>query len=93
MLPRGPTAIMHFLMGMSHYGSRPMTSNTTLLHLTTAIAGAEKRIAELRRRAAHGGAGREIAESEFALELMKMQLGRLERHCLAAAALIRGTLH
>jgi hypothetical protein len=70
-----------------------MTPKITMLHLTTAIAGAELRIAELRRRVGESGAGNETAESKFALELMNMQLRRLERHCLAAAALTRNTLH
>ena len=70
-------------------GSGPMHSNTTVFHLTAAIAGAESRIAELARNEA----GTETVESESARELMKTQLGRLQRHCLAVANRPRGPLH
>ena len=62
-----------------------MTFQTTIFHLTAAISGAENRIAEQRRRLTRVRAEPEAAESQSALELMELQLDRLERHCLAVA--------
>ena len=69
---------------------KAVTPQPTLLWLTAAIANAESRVERQRKRLASGEAP---PESESALELMELQLERLERQCLAIAARTPGPMH
>ena len=71
--------------GMPITTNDSMTFQSTIFRLTAAIAGAQNRIAEQRRRLTRVRAEAEAAESQSALELMELQLDRLERHCLAVS--------